>query len=83
MRATIDRAGRVVIPAAVREKAGFTPGTELDIVADDMGVRLVRHAPGPKLVRVGKLLIARATARNGAELDPASLVDEERERTRW
>ena len=29
MRTTIDKAGRVVIPAALRERAGLTPGSEL------------------------------------------------------
>jgi AbrB family looped-hinge helix DNA binding protein len=31
MRTTIDKAGRVVVPAAIRERAGLTPGTELEI----------------------------------------------------
>lgn len=31
MRTTIDRAGRVVIPKAVRDDAGLEPGTELEI----------------------------------------------------
>jgi AbrB family looped-hinge helix DNA binding protein len=33
MRATIDMAGRMVIPKALREQLGFTPGTELDVQA--------------------------------------------------
>jgi AbrB family looped-hinge helix DNA binding protein len=44
----------VVIPSAVREKAGLTPGTELEITVDDTGVRIERVAPGPKLVRLGR-----------------------------
>ena len=31
MRTTIDNAGRVVIPKAVRDDAGLEPGTELEI----------------------------------------------------
>jgi AbrB family looped-hinge helix DNA binding protein len=31
MRTTIDRAGRVVIPKPVRDRAGLEPGAELDI----------------------------------------------------
>jgi len=31
MRTTIDAAGRVVIPKAVRDDAGLEPGTELEI----------------------------------------------------
>ena len=33
MRATIDAAGRVVIPKVLREQLGFAPGTELDVQA--------------------------------------------------
>ena len=82
MRTTIDKAGRVVIPAAVREKAGLTPGTELEISVDDLGVRIERVAPGPKLVRVGRRLVARPTAAAASRptLDIATLIEEERNR---
>ena len=63
MRSTIDRAGRVVIPASIRERAGLTPGSELEITEDELGIRLQRVAPGPKLVRVGRRLVARPTRR--------------------
>ena len=82
MRTTIDKAGRVVIPAAIREKAGLTPGTELEISVDDLGVRIARVAPGPKLVRVGRRLVARPTAATTSRptLDIATLIEEERNR---
>ena len=82
MKTTIDKAGRVVIPAAIRERAGFKPGTELDVVMDDVSVRLIRRVPGPKLVRVGRRLVARPTV-SGAKvphLDFGALVTEERNR---
>jgi AbrB family looped-hinge helix DNA binding protein len=44
MRSTIDKAGRVVIPASIRDRAGLTPGTELEVTADDTGVRIERVA---------------------------------------
>src|SRR5262245_8958127 len=62
MRTTIDKAGRLVIPAAIRERAGLTAGTELEITVDEFGVRLERIAPGPRLVRVGRRMVARPTA---------------------
>ncbi|MCA1563414.1 MAG: AbrB/MazE/SpoVT family DNA-binding domain-containing protein [Acidobacteria bacterium] len=83
MRTTIDKAGRVVIPAAVRDRAGLKPGTELEITLDDMGIRIERVAPGPRLVKVGRRLVARPTAPADSRtaLDIASLV--ENERNRW
>ena len=82
MRTTIDKAGRVVIPAAVRDKAGLAPGTELEITVDDTGVRIERVAPGPKLVRVGRRLVARPTAATETRptLDIATLIEDERNR---
>ena len=82
MRSTIDKAGRVVIPAAVRERAGLTPGTTLEISLDDGTVRIERVAPGPRLMRIGKRLVARPTAPVDARpvVDVAALVEDERNR---
>jgi AbrB family looped-hinge helix DNA binding protein len=76
MRTTIDKAGRVVIPAAIRERAGLAAGTELEISLDDQGVRLERVAARPRLVRVGKRLVARPTV-------PHEARPSEEERNRW
>lgn len=72
----------MVIPAAIRDRAGLTPGTELEVTADDTGVRIERVASGPKLVRIGKRLVARPTvgADNRPSLDIAALIEEERNR---
>jgi AbrB family looped-hinge helix DNA binding protein len=82
MLTTIDKAGRVVIPASMRERAGLTPGTTLEISLDETGVRLTPVAPGPRLVRVGRRLVARPTAAANARpaLDVAALIEEERNR---
>ena len=82
MRGTIDKAGRVVIPAAVRERAGLTSGSELEITADETGVRIERVAPGPRLVKIGRRLVARPTTHTDRRppIDPAALVEEERNR---
>lgn len=79
MNTTIDKAGRVVIPAAVREQAGLTPGSLLEITVDDTGIRLERVAAGPTLVKVRGRLVARPAAGQPA-IDIAALVDEERNR---
>jgi AbrB family looped-hinge helix DNA binding protein len=81
MRTTIDKAGRVVIPAGVRERAGLTPGTTLEVTADETGIRLERVAPGPRVMKVGRRLVARptVTAENRPSID-ATLIEEERNR---
>jgi len=82
MRTTIDKAGRVVIPAAIRERAGLTAGSEVEITADELGIRLERVAAGPRLVKVGRRLVARPTvsADHRPTMDIAALVEEERNR---
>jgi AbrB family looped-hinge helix DNA binding protein len=82
MRITIDKAGRVVIPAGVRERAGLTAGTTLDLTVDEFGIRLQRVAPGPRLVKVGRRLVARPTAApdDRPAVDVAALIEEESNR---
>jgi AbrB family looped-hinge helix DNA binding protein len=82
MRTTIDKAGRVVIPAAVRERAGLSPGTALEVTVDELGIRLERVAAGPRLVKVGRRLVARPTVAADVRpsIDVAALVEEERNR---
>lgn len=82
MKAVVDKAGRIVIPASVLTRAGLTPGTEVEILVDDLSVRLVRRVPAPELVKVGRRLVVRPTVR-GRELpavDLAALVEAERNR---
>ncbi len=85
MRATIDKAGRVVIPAAARARAGFRAGTEIEVIVEDSAIRLVRVAQGPKVERVGKRLVARPTveASKLPKVNVAKLVEEERNRWPW
>lgn len=85
MRTTIDRAGRVIIPAPIRARAGLTAGTELEVILEDTDIRLVRTAPGPRLERVGKRLVARpqAAATKRPKVDVAKLIEQERNRWPW
>ena len=81
MTITIDKAGRVVIPAAIRDRAGLVAGAELEITLDETGIRLQRIAAGPRLVKVGKRTVARPTAPGTRPaIDIAALVEEERNR---
>jgi AbrB family looped-hinge helix DNA binding protein len=85
MIVTIDKAGRVVIPAALREKAGIRPGSEVEITFDEICLRLAPRAKRPRLVRIGKRLVARPTApmSDRPVADVAALVEEERNRWPW
>jgi AbrB family looped-hinge helix DNA binding protein len=82
MRTTIDKAGRVVIPAALRERARLGPGAEVEVTEDETGIRLERVAPGPRLVKVGRRRVARPTvpAHQRPRLDIAAIVEDERNR---
>jgi AbrB family looped-hinge helix DNA binding protein len=82
MKSTIDKAGRVVIPAAIRARAGLEPGTELEIRFEDGEVRIVRNVARPRLVRVGGRWIARpgVPASKRPAVDLAAIVEEERDR---
>ena len=82
MRTTIDKAGRVVIPAAVRDRAGLTAGSEIEVTEDEVGIRLQRVAAPPRLVKIGKRLVARPTVGSDTRpaVDIAALVEEERNR---
>jgi len=79
----IDKAGRVVIPASIRERLGLRPGTPLEVEIGDGSIRLAPVGAAPKLVRKGARLVARPTVprRNLPAVDVAALVAEER--SRW
>ena len=82
MKTTIDKAGRVVIPAAIRERAGLLAGSELEVTEDELGIRLERVAAGPRLMKIGRRLVARPTvaADDRPAIDIAALIEEERNR---
>ena len=80
MKTSIDRAGRVVIPASIRERAGLVAGAEIEVTLEDACVRLQRVAAGPRLVKVGRRLVARPTAESRPAVDVAALIEEERNR---
>ena len=77
MQLKIDRAGRIVVPKAIRERLGLEAGTDLEIIEGAGGI-LVRPAKRePLLVREGKLLVH--TGKLPGSYDPARMVDDERE----
>jgi AbrB family looped-hinge helix DNA binding protein len=70
MEATIDGAGRVVIPKRLRDELGLTPGA-VEVVRDGAGVRIERLTD-PTLVRVGDRVLIPAS---GADLSDADVRD--------
>lgn len=64
MRATIDKAGRLVIPKQLRDHAGLRPG-EVEITADGNGLRIAALAEESLDERDGRLVIPPA----GAQID--------------
>jgi len=59
MRATIDKAGRLVIPKPLRDRLGLRPGV-VEVVADGAGLR-VEPLAGESLIERGDLLIIPAS----------------------
>lgn len=64
MRATIDKAGRLVIPKELRIRLGLVPG-EVEVTADGAALRVQPLADGELTERAGRLLIPSS----GAPLD--------------
>ena len=58
MKSTIDSAGRLVIPSAVRREAGLEPGTPVEVRCRDGVVEIEPHPILVKLERRGRLLVA-------------------------
>ncbi len=82
MIVTIDKAGRVVIPARIRARAGLEAGTKLEISYEEGEIRIVRSVGRPRLVQVKGRLVARPTVPPDARphVDLARILEEERER---
>ncbi len=43
MEATIDKAGRIVVPKSLRDALGLSPGTTLDVSTYGAGLTLIPH----------------------------------------
>ena len=76
LSATIDSAGRIVVPASVRRRLNLTPGSRLrlDVVAERIELT-PESAPEP-LARKGARLVLEPS---GKSADAAAMVRAERE----
>ena len=57
MRTTIDSAGRLVIPRAMRERVGLLGPAEVDIEVDGAGIRIDAITDGSLVEEDGRLVI--------------------------
>jgi len=57
MQTTIDKAGRVIIPAAIRASLGLVPGP-VEIIIEGAGVRIEALAPDNLTHREERMVIA-------------------------
>ena len=83
MPLTIDKAGRLVIPAPLRRKAGLVPDTPLSATYENGAIRIERDVPGPQIKQHGLRRIAVPCMKNigiAGEVDIASQIAGERER---
>lgn len=63
MKTTIDRAGRIVVPKALRDRLGFSAGTEIDVSAYGDGLFVVPERRTARLERdeAGRLVATSET----------------------
>jgi AbrB family looped-hinge helix DNA binding protein len=66
MRATIDKAGRLVIRKELRDRLGLTPG-EVDIHAEGAGLRVEPVVTSELFTRDGRLVVAKSGAKLAAD----------------
>jgi len=76
MQSTIDKAGRVIIPAAIRARLGLVPGP-VNIVIEGADVRIAAIAPNKLTRRDGRIVIAAdGPALNADDIRELRLADQ-------
>ena len=61
METTIDSLGRIVVPKALRDALGLSPGTTVDLSRYGMGLQLVPAGRTARLTEVDGALVADST----------------------
>jgi AbrB family looped-hinge helix DNA binding protein len=73
----IDKAGRIVVPKALRERLGFRPDLELEAIEQPNGVLLKRASQRPAMVKIDGLWVHQGKGEPGAKWE--SVLDNVRE----
>jgi len=75
---TVSSKGQIVLPADIRRRLGLMAGTQMEIIEEPDGVRLVVARPikASSIAACAGMVTASSTgkARNLADFDPASLL---------
>ena len=79
MRATIDKAGRLVIPRPLRDRIGLAAGGVVEVELDGAGLR-IRPVPGNELREEGGLLVIPGTGTSIDDTFVRELIDADRHR---
>ena len=74
MEATIDHAGRIVVPKPLRDALGLTPGTKLDVSVYGAGLQIVPAGRTARLVEEDGVLVATGERRIDDD-DVFALID--------
>jgi bifunctional DNA-binding transcriptional regulator/antitoxin component of YhaV-PrlF toxin-antitoxin module len=75
MKATMDKAGRIVIPAVLRERLGMVPGP-VDLIMDGTGIRVEVPTYDNVVERDGRLVITGGPALTPDEIRELRLADQ-------
>jgi AbrB family looped-hinge helix DNA binding protein len=77
MKATIDRAGRLVIPRSLRDRIGLAGGGEVEIELDGAAIR-IEPVAGTELREDGNLLVIPTTGTPIVDRLVRELIDADR-----
>ncbi|HEV7720876.1 MAG TPA: AbrB/MazE/SpoVT family DNA-binding domain-containing protein [Iamia sp.] len=77
MQTTIDKAGRIVVPKALRDRLGLEPGAAVDISQYGAGLQLIPVGRTARLRADGDGLVAHSTTVISDD-DVFALLDDQR-----
>jgi len=77
MKLLIDRSGRIVVPKRLRERLGFRPDSEIEVIEKPDGVLLRPLQEKPSMVKVDGFWVHQGVSEQGVDWD--RIVDDVRE----